>query len=76
MSVASYVALFSLTVMVLMYAFEQRSPLALLGFSLASTIAALSQFVLGRWPFGLAAMGFAVIALGRWRVRQRRNVQI
>ena len=76
MSEASYVALFAIVVMVVLYAFEDRWPLAPLGFSVAATIAAVSEFVLGRWPLGIAAVGFAVMASRRWYVRQRRDGHI
>jgi hypothetical protein len=44
-----------------------------LGFSAASAIVALSQFILDRRPFGLVALGFAWAALRRWYVRRDRN---
>jgi hypothetical protein len=73
MSNVSYVALFALIVMVVLYAFEDRWPLAPLGFSVAATIAAVSEFALGRWAFGIAGLGFAVVALHRWYVGRRRE---
>jgi hypothetical protein len=65
MSDASYVALLALVVMVVLYAVEHRWSLAPLGFAMASTIAAFSEFVLVRWAFGLAGLGFAVVASRR-----------
>jgi hypothetical protein len=73
MSVASYVALFSLSVMVLMYAFEERWPLAPIGFFAASLIAAASEFVAGHWPLGIAALGFALVTSQRRLGRRRRD---
>lgn len=76
MSDASYVALFALVVMVVLYALEHRWSLAPLGFSAASTIVAASEFVLGRWPLGMAALGFAVVASRRWYVTRRRDGRV
>jgi len=76
MSDASYVALFALVVMVVLYAVENRWPPAPLGFFLAAIVAAASEFALGRWPFAIAALGFAVVALQRWHARRRRDSHI
>ena len=73
MSGFSYVALFALVAMVILYALEHRWPFAVLGFSIAAAIAAASEFVLGRWPLGIAALGFAAVASRRWYLRQRRD---
>jgi len=70
MSAPSFLAFVALVAMVIFYALEDRSQLAPLGFSAASVVAALSQFILGRWPFGLVALGFACAALRRWYVRR------
>lgn len=64
MSGASYLAFFGLMVMVVLYALD-RWWLAPLGFSAASAIVAGSEFVLGRWPLGLVALGFAMVASRR-----------
>jgi hypothetical protein len=72
MSGASYLAFFGLIVMVVLYALD-RWWLAALGFSGASAIVAGSEFVLGRWTLGLAALGFAMVASRRWRMRRGRG---
>jgi len=73
MSGALYLALFALIAMVTMYMLERWWPLTLLGFSAASTIAAVSEFVLGRWPLGIVALGFAAVASRRWHMRRRQD---
>lgn len=73
MSDSSSLALFALVAMVILYAVEDRSPFAPLGFAVAAAIAALSDFVLHRWSFGAVALGFAVVALRRWHLRRHRN---
>jgi len=69
MSTASYVALFALIVMVVLYAIENRWSLAPLGLSIAATIAAVSEFALGRWALGIAGL----VASDRWYVGRRRE---
>lgn len=69
MNVSASLAVLALIAMVVFYALEERSQLALLGFSAAAWLAALSLLALGRWPFGVVAIGFAVAALRRWRGR-------
>jgi hypothetical protein len=59
MSAPSFLAFVALVAMVIFYALDDRSQLAPLGFSAASVVAALSEFILGRWPFGLVALAFA-----------------
>jgi hypothetical protein len=73
MSNAAYIALFALVAMVVLYAIEDRWSLALLGFSVAAAIVAVSDFVLGRWPLGIAVLGFVAVASRRWYVRQRQD---
>ena len=75
MGIASYVALVALIVMVALYAIENRWSLAPFGFSMAATVAALSEFALGRWALGIAGFGFAVVALHRWHVGRHREDQ-
>ncbi len=76
MSDVSYLVLFALIVMVVLYAPEHRWPLAPLGFSIAATIAAVGEFILGRWPLGLAALGFAMVASRRWCMRRGRDSHV
>lgn len=78
MNISTYLAIIAVIAMVVFYALEERSQLALLGFSAAALVAALSLFALGRWPFGVVAVGFAVTASHRWymeRVREHHGVK-
>jgi hypothetical protein len=74
MSDASSFVLFVLIVLAVLYAVEHRWPLAPLEFSVASGILAVIEFVLGRWPIGLAALGFGLLALRRWRLRRLQRI--
>jgi len=73
MSVPSYVALIALLAMVIFYAIENRSRHSALGFSIAATVVAISEFFLDRWPFAIAALGFAGVALRRWYSARARS---
>jgi hypothetical protein len=75
MSVSAYLAVLALIAMVVFYALEERLQLAPLGFS-AAALVALSLFALGRWPFGVVAVGFAAAALRRWYVERGREHRV
>jgi len=56
--------------MVIMYAFEQRSHLFVLGFVLSCVAASVYAVLIHSWPFAAVEGIWAVIALRRWiRVR-------
>lgn len=61
--------LFAVTLMVVCYAFEDRSPWVVLGFAVACVLGSIYGFLQGAWPFGLVEAVWAVIALYRWRMR-------
>jgi len=61
--------LFAVTLMVVCYAFENRSPRLVLGFAAACVLGSVYGFLQGAWPFGLVEAVWAVIALFRWRAR-------
>jgi hypothetical protein len=61
--------LFAVTAMVVCYAFENRSPWAVLGFAASCVLGSVYGFLQGAWPFGLVEAIWAVIALYRWRAR-------
>jgi hypothetical protein len=61
--------LFAVTLMVVCYAFENRSPWVVLVFAVACGLGSIYGFLQGAWPFGLVEAVWAVIALMRWRAR-------
>ena len=75
-NVSTDLEVLALIAMVVFYALEQRLQLAPLGFSAAALVAALGLFALGRWPFGVVAVGFAVAALRRWYVERGREHRV
>ena len=59
--------LFAVTLMVLFYALEARSPWFILGFAGACLLGSAYGFLQGAWPFGIAEGIWSVMALLRWR---------
>jgi hypothetical protein len=62
----SLFGLFSVTAMLLCYAFEERSPWFVLGFAFACTLGSIYGFLQGAWPFGLVEAVWALVAVLRW----------
>ena len=65
-------ALFGLTAVTLMlvfYAVEKRSPWFSLGFAGSCTLGSLYGFPQGAWPFGVVEAIWSLVALHRWRKR-------
>ena len=61
--------LFSVTAMLVCYAFEDRSPAFIVAFAGACGLASVYGFMQGAWPFGVVEAIWALIALHRWRKR-------
>ena len=61
--------LFSVSAMLICYAFEERSPWFVAAFAASCALASAYGFLQGAWPFGLVEAIWAVIALRRWRRR-------
>jgi hypothetical protein len=59
--------LLAVTLMLVFYALEERSPLCVLGFAIAGVLASCYGFLQGAWPFGLVEGVWSLIALRRWR---------
>jgi hypothetical protein len=57
--------LFSVTAMLVCYAFEARSPWFILAFAGACALGSVYGFLQGAWPFGLVEAIWAVVALRR-----------
>lgn len=61
--------LLAVTLMLVFYALEDRSPHCLLGFAIACALGSVYGFAQGAWPFGGVEAIWAVVALRRWWVR-------
>jgi hypothetical protein len=64
--------LFAVTSMLVCYALEDRSRWFILAFAAACALGSIYGFLQGAWPSGLVEAVWAVVALRRWSVRQRR----
>ena len=64
----------TLTVMLILYALEDRSLWYILAFAGACLFASLYGFMQGAWPFGVLEVVWAGVALWRWRVRRAKSL--
>jgi len=64
--------LVAVTLMLVCYALEDRSPWFVLAFAVACALGSTYGFLQGAWPFGLVEAIWTVIALRRWNDRRRR----
>jgi len=60
--------LFAVTMMVLCYAYENRSHWFVLGFASSCLLGSTYGFLQGAWPFGLVEAVWAIIAMRKWWV--------
>ena len=59
----------AVTLMLIFYALEARSPWFVLAFAGACALASVYGFASGAWPFGIVEAVWAMVALARWRRR-------
>jgi len=57
----------AVTLMLVCYALEARSPWFVLGFAVACALGSTYGFLQGAWPFGIVEAVWSVVALVRWR---------
>ena len=63
--------LFAVTLMVICYALEKRSPWFTLAFAGACVLGSIYGFLQGAWPFGVVEAVWTVVAL--WRFASTRK---
>ncbi|MGO9173916.1 MAG: hypothetical protein ACLP7P_18405 [Rhodomicrobium sp.] len=73
MDALTWFGLFAVSLMLVFYAAEDRSPWFVLGFAVACLLASAYGFLQGAWPFGAVEAVWAVIAVRRWRLRAGAN---
>ena len=59
----------AVTLMLVFYAVEDRSPWFILGFAGACALGSIYGFLQGAWPFGVVEAIWSLVALHRWRKR-------
>jgi hypothetical protein len=64
--------LFAVTMMLVCYALEDRSPWFVLGFAGACVLGCAYGFLQGAWPFGVVEAIWSIVAVRRWRLQARR----
>ena len=72
MDILTAFGLFTVTAMVVTYAFEPRNPGFILAFAGACVLGSLYGFLQGAWPFGLVEAIWALVAVRRWWRKERR----
>lgn len=65
--------LVAVTLMLVFYALESRSPLYILAFAGACALGSAYGFLQGAWPFGVVEAIWAGVAVWRWRTRTARD---
>ena len=73
MSPLTVFGLLAVTLMMVCYAFEARSPRFILGFAIACVLGSVDGFLQGAWPFGLVEAVWSVVAARRWYGTRRRT---
>jgi hypothetical protein len=58
--------LIAVSLMLLFYMLEDRSPLFVLAFAGACVMGSIYGFMQGAWPFGLVEGVWSIVALRRW----------
>ena len=70
MDALTWFGLFAVTVMVISYAVEDRSPWFILVFAIACALGSIYGFLQGAWPFGAVECIWAGVAVRRWMMRR------
>ena len=68
----TFFGLFAVTAMLVSYALEDRSRWFILAFAGACALGSIYGFLQGAWPCGVVEAIWAMVALRRWMIRQRR----
>ncbi len=61
--------LVAVSLMLVCYALEARSPWFVFGFAIACALGSAYGFLQGAWPFGIVEAIWSLVALRRWRVK-------
>lgn len=73
MSALTTFGLLAVTLMMVFYTLEARSPWFILAFALSCLLGSAYGFLQGAWPFGLVEIVWSGVALRRWRDARRAN---
>ncbi len=67
MDALTWFGLVAVSLMLLFYAFEDRSSWFILAFAGACLLGSVYGFLQGAWPFGAVEAIWAMVAVARWR---------
>jgi len=67
--------LIAVTLMMLCYAFENRSRWFTLGFAACCVLASIYGFLQGAWPFGLVEGVWSIVAVRKWMNRSPSDLR-
>ena len=73
MSWLTLFGLFAVTLMLVCYALEDRSPWFVFAFAVGCALASAYGFLQGAWPFGLVEAVWSAVALRRWWLARTPN---
>ena len=73
MSALTVFGLFAVSLMLICYALEDRSPWFILAFAVAWLLAATYGFLQGAWPFGVVEAIWSLVAVMNWRKKRNRR---
>jgi hypothetical protein len=72
MDILTAFGLFSVTAMLVTYAFEARNPKFIPAFAGACVLGSAYGFLQGAWPFGLVEAIWALVAVRRWSLKEQK----
>lgn len=64
---------FAVTAMPLTYALENRSHRSVFAFAAACVLGSIYGFLQGAWPFGVVVAIWAIAAVRRWYLREKKS---
>lgn len=73
MSALTVFGLFAVSLMLICYALEDRSPWFILAFAVACLLAATYGFLQGAWPFGVVEAIWSLVAVMNWWKKRNRG---
>ena len=73
MSPLTAFGLFAVSMMLVCYALEKRSPWFIFGFAVSCGLGSVYGFLQGAWPFGFVEAIWSIVAARRWWLTPRRK---
>jgi hypothetical protein len=67
--------LFAVTIMLVFYALEKRSPWYILAFAISCLLSSAYGFLQGAWPFGIVEIFWTIVAGYRWWTTRRSPIR-